>query len=204
MLERYKTKCEARKESYYDAFKKSRDHDDFDANVKRLELAGILDEVMEMIKRYELPDGFEGRKEWLEIGTRYRHIVEPLDIANYYRHLKNEDTGSYMIKGRPKRYKFTQNWLEYAQKMEKESSWESCFWAEVEELQILIRTSNNPGVSEGVMNRILCLVEKVEKWVERQELGADVFFDGSTFIKWWNMLPEQLRSDSRISRLINK
>ncbi|KAJ0047996.1 hypothetical protein Pint_15357 [Pistacia integerrima] len=203
-LERYKAKCEANKHSYYDAFKKSKGHDDFAANVTRLELVGIIDEIMEMIKRYELPDGFEGREEWLNIGTRYRRIVEPLDIANYYRHLKNEDTGAYMIKGRPKRYRFTQKWREYAFKMEKGSSWESCFWAEVEELEICLRTSNNFGLSEDVRERISHLDEKVESWIHRGELGADVFFEGSTFIKWWNTLPEQLRSESRISGLINK
>ncbi|KAJ0105582.1 hypothetical protein Patl1_17949 [Pistacia atlantica] len=203
-LERYKAKCEANKQSYYDAFKKSKGHDDFAANVTRLELVGIIDEIMEMIKRYELPDGFEGREEWLNIGTRYRRIVEPLDIANYYRHLKNEDTGAYMINGRPKRYRFTQKWREYALKMEKGSSWESCFWAEVEELEICLRTSNNFGLSEDVRERISHLEEKVEWWIQREELGADVFFEGSTFIKWWNTLPEQLRSQSRISGLINK
>ncbi|MED6203495.1 Protein eds1L, partial [Stylosanthes scabra] len=61
-----------------------------------------------MLKRYELPDEFEGKKEWIELGTSFRRLVEPLDIANYYRHLKNEDTGPYMIKARPKRYRYTQ------------------------------------------------------------------------------------------------
>lgn len=36
MLERYKARCEARKESSYDPFRKSRDHDDCDANVMTL------------------------------------------------------------------------------------------------------------------------------------------------------------------------
>ncbi|KAK6123010.1 hypothetical protein DH2020_043257 [Rehmannia glutinosa] len=99
-IQEYKTSCEIRKIGYYDAFKIQKDITDFNANVKRLELAGIWDEIVEMIKRYELPDGFEGRKEWIELGTLFRRLLEPLDIANYYRHLKNEDTGPYMVKAR--------------------------------------------------------------------------------------------------------
>lgn len=199
ILEGYKTRCEARRVSYYDAFKLSKDADDFNANVKRLELAGIVDEIMEMLKRYELPDEFEGHREWIDIGTRYRHIVEPLDIANYYRHLKNEDTGSYLIKGRPKRYRYTQRWLEYALKMPG-SSWESCFWAEIEEL--CLRTVNM-GLFEDVKGHILYLERQVQKWVQDRKLGDDIFFEDSTFVKWWKTLPQQHRSGSCISAFIN-
>ncbi|KAG6403976.1 hypothetical protein SASPL_136210 [Salvia splendens] len=101
----------------------------------REELSGIWDEIVEMIKRYELPDGFEGRKEWVELGTLFRRFMEPLDIANYYRHLLNEDTGPYMVKARPKRYKFTQKWREHAERMVAWGSSETTFWAEVEELR---------------------------------------------------------------------
>ena len=88
-LQNYKTTCEMHKgKGYYDAFKVQKESNDFQANVKRLVLAGVWDEVIEMLKRYELPDEFEGDKEWIKRGTEYRRLVEPLDIANYYRHLK--------------------------------------------------------------------------------------------------------------------
>mgnify|MGYP004719308987 FL=1 len=132
-IQGYQTKCEVRKVGYYDAFKLQKDINDFNANVKRLELAGIWDEIIEMLKRYELPDGFEARKEWIELGTMFRRLVEPLYIANYYRHSKNEDTGPYMIRARPTRYRFTQRWLEHAEKMQAGSSSESRFCAVVEE-----------------------------------------------------------------------
>ncbi|KAI5406947.1 hypothetical protein KIW84_053267 [Lathyrus oleraceus] len=105
-LEEYKATCEKNKgKGYYDAFKVQKEEKDFQANVKRLVLAGVWDEIIEMLKRYKLPDEFEGKKEWIELGTRFRRLVEPLDIANYYGHLKNEDTGPYMNKARPKRYR---------------------------------------------------------------------------------------------------
>ncbi|KAK6123445.1 hypothetical protein DH2020_042810 [Rehmannia glutinosa] len=187
-IQEYKTSCEIRKIGYYDAFKIQKDITDFNANVKRLELAGIWDEIVEMIKRYELPDGFEGRKEWIELGTLFRRLLEPLDIANYYRHLKNEDTGPYMVKARPKRYRFTQKWREHAERMAVGLSSESTFWAEVEEVRF------KPYAQ--VKDKILRLEENVVRWVNGGWLGKDVFLDESTFTKWWKMLPFEHRLGS--------
>ncbi|KAL9335149.1 hypothetical protein Peur_072330 [Populus x canadensis] len=173
-LEVYKKKCEL-KVGYYDAFKSSEQKEDFHANVERLELAGIWDEIIEMLKRNELPDEFEGRQTWIDLGTRYRRIVEPLDIANYYRHLKNEDTGPYMGKGRPRRYKCTQRWREHAERLPHEVPG-SCFWAEAEEL--CIKTS-----CQGIKESISHLITKVKKWIKDGELGADVLLENSTFSK---------------------
>lgn len=193
-IQEYQTSCEIRKVGYYDAFKIQKDTNDFNANIKRLELAGIWDELMEMIKRYELPDGFEGRKEWIELGTVFRRLVEPLDIANYYRHSKNEDTGPYMVKARPKRYRFTQKWQAHAERMTTESSTETTFWAEVEELRV------KPFAD--VKDKVLRLEENVATWVRNRMLGKDVFLDESTFTKWWKTLPSEHTSRSCIAGYI--
>ncbi|KAK9277808.1 hypothetical protein L1049_027364 [Liquidambar formosana] len=202
-LKKYQDRCEAGRVSYYDSFKLSKNSDDFQANVKRLELAGMWDEIIEMLKRYELPDEFEGRREWIDLATRFRRILEPLDIANYYRRLKNEDTGPYLIKARPKRYRYTQRWLEHAQKKPKpnEFSSESCFWAEVEEHWIRTR---NKVQFENVKEKILQLEKHVLTWVKRGELGKDVFLEKSTFVEWWNTLPPQHRSGSCIADFMNR
>ncbi|OIT02258.1 PREDICTED: protein EDS1L-like [Nicotiana attenuata] len=194
-IQEYQIKCNIQKVGYYDAFKLQETIDDFNANVKRLELAGIWDEIIEMLKRYELPDSFEGRKEWIKLGTQFRRQVEPLDIANYYRHLKNEDTGPYMIRARPKRYRFTQRWLEHEERVQTGERSESCFWAEVEELR-------NKPIME-VQNRILSLETKAWDWSQSGLLGDDVFFPESTFTKWWKQLPPQHRLTSWISGKIN-
>ncbi|CAN4099333.1 unnamed protein product [Withania somnifera] len=194
-IQEYQTKCDIRKVGYYDAFKLQDTTDDFNANVKRLELAGIMDEIIEMLKRYELPDSFEGRKDWIQLGTQFRRQVEPLDIANYYRHLKNEDTGPYMIRARPKRYRFTQRWLEHAERVQTGARSESCFWAEVEELR------NKPF--EEVKDRVLSLETKSWGWFQTSLLGSDVFFPESTFTKWWKTLPTQHRMASWVSGQIN-
>nr|GMD34633.1 protein EDS1-like [Ipomoea batatas] len=190
----YKTKCEVRKIGYYDSFKLQKTTDDFNANVKRLELAGIMDEVIEMLKRYELPDEFEADEKWVRLGTEFRRQAEPLDIANYYRHLKDEDTGPYMNRARPKRYRFTQRWLEHAERKGTGERSESCFWAEVEELKN-VPVQNYSDVKE----RIGVLEEKAKEWFSKDLLGKDIFLEESTFAKWWKTLPLSHRQGSWIS-----
>lgn len=193
-IQEYQTKCDIRKVGYYDAFKIQNTDDDFNANVRRLELAGIWDEIIEMLKRYELPDSFEGRRDWIELGTQFRRQVEPLDIANYYRHLKNEDTGPYLIRARPKRYRFTQRWLEHFDRVQAGARSESCFWAEVEELR------NKPFAQ--VQDRVLSLETAANGWIQSSLLGDDIFFPESTYTKWWKTLPPQHKQASWVSRKI--
>ncbi|RZR70706.1 hypothetical protein BHM03_00001107 [Ensete ventricosum] len=199
-LSDYRATCEVRGLGYYDTFKLQKDVEDFNANVKRLELAGLWDEIVEMLRRYELPDGFEGRQEWVKLGTQYRWLVEPLDIANYYRHSKNEDTGPYMVKGRPRRYRYTQRWLEHAERSPAGSCTESCFWASVEEL--CIDTGDGKPFVE-VRSRVVELETEVLRWVTKGSLGRDVFVSESTFARWWVTLPRQHRAESCIARFVN-
>ncbi|GJU08760.1 EDS1L-like protein [Tanacetum coccineum] len=161
----YQKACEDRKIGYYDAFKIQKGNKE--ANVKRLELAGIWDEIVEMLKRDELPDGFESNDDWIKLGTKFRKLVEPLDIANYYRHSKDEDIGMYLREGsRPKQPK---------RKM-----------------------------YEKTEEQIIDLKKQVNEWVEKEEVGKDVFLGKYTFVEWWKTLPEKHRSEScLIVHLVN-
>lgn len=197
-LEKYRTMCEVRKIGYYDAFKMQNSTDDFKANIGRLKLTGIWDETIEMLKKYELPDGFEGQKHWIELGTLYRRLVEPLDIANYYRHLKNEDTGPYMMNARPKRYRYTQRWLEHAQGMKAGSCRESCFWAEIEELSRIYKLES----FEAIRERLYFLESELKKWIDSGLISKDLLLEESTFVKWWITLPVQHKSVSCIRGFI--
>ncbi|PRQ16036.1 putative carboxylesterase [Rosa chinensis] len=196
-LEEYRT-FNAQKVGYYDAFKKQNEKRDFDANVRRLVLAGIWDEIIEMLKRYDLPDEFEGEDNWIELGTKFRRLVEPLDIANYYRHAKNEDTGAYMIKGRPRRYRYPQRWLEKKVGLERDTCGESCFWAEVEELLKL--ASNGGKVDE---TRAKKLQEGLARWIEQGVAGEEVFLGDSTFLKLWDELGRLKLQQESIRTLID-
>lgn len=190
-LEEYRALCE-HNVGYFDAFKIQKDRRDFEANVSRIVLIGIWDEIIEMLKRYELPDEFEAIKEWIQLGTRFRRLVEPIDIANYYRHSKDEDTGSYMKKGRPKRYKYLQRWLEHEQKLPAGSCGESLFWAEVEELHKL--TGDITAIYRE-RERVLKLQREVGNWIREGLVGKDVLLKSSTFYSWWQPLPPPLKSE---------
>ncbi|CAL0327693.1 unnamed protein product [Lupinus luteus] len=199
-LEEYKATCEVQK-GYYDAFKVQKETRDFQANVKRLILAGIWDEIIEMLKRYELPDEFEGNSEWVKLGTSFRSLVEPLDIANYYRHLKHEDTGPYMVKARPKRYRYTQRWVEHANRIPTGASSGSTILAEVEELW---SWSNNKKPFDDIKEKVVKLEQDIKKWIEKGEITRDAFLKDSTFVKWWETLPTEHKAKSFIATLIGE
>lgn len=199
-LHGYRGTCEEQGVGYYDAFKFQKEPNDFKANVTRLELAGIWDGIIEMLKRYELPDTFENRKQWVELGTKYRRLVEPLDIANFYRHSKDNDSGPYMIKGRPKRYRYTQRWLEYSNQVNTGSCSESCFWAEIEEL---CNDAGKGKTFEEIKEKVVGVEREILRWVNSGVLGKDVFLEKTTLVKWWRTLPNQHKSVSCIARFMN-
>ncbi|KAJ4974405.1 hypothetical protein NE237_007579 [Protea cynaroides] len=207
-LEDYRDKGEMSQIGYYDAFKLQTDQEDYHANVARLELAAIWDEIPDLLKRFELPDRFECREDWVELGTRFRRLTEPIDIANYYRHSRDKDAGAYLKpeggrQSRPRRYRCTQRWLEHAEGKPAGYFLESCFWAEVEELRICLHTNNQnenrDAAFEKVKDRVLKLEENLLLWVEDERLRGDVFFKKSTFVEWWRELPEGHRRKSQIS-----
>ncbi|RVX13364.1 Protein EDS1 [Vitis vinifera] len=199
-LSEYKKNAETCGLGYYDSFKLQEKQDDFHANVSRLVLAGYWDEMMEMLKAYELPDEFEKRQELIQLGTNYRRMVEPLDIANFYRHAKDEETGFYVKKGtRPKRYRYIQSWLEHDEKKPSGSHSESCFWAEVEDLRIKTRSN---GSSPEIKQKVQQLGQNLMKWIDDESLGKDVLLENSTFVKWWKPLPPEYKSESESSRIM--
>jgi len=141
-LEWYKEGCE--KDSgigYYDTFKRL-DKKDIEADMRRVKLADFWDETIEKWEGHKLPSDFESQNKWINAGNTYRRLVEPLDIAHYYRMCKGK--GNYLSDGRPNRHKVLQKWMEAKEKTRtsrgqrprtKRASLtqDSCFWAYVEE-----------------------------------------------------------------------
>ncbi|WOH10509.1 hypothetical protein DCAR_0729978 [Daucus carota subsp. sativus] len=195
-IQAYQINCEGRNMNYYDAFKHQKDSKiDFKANIKRIELSGMWDEIMDLLQNYELPDGFEGRQDWIKLGTEFRELVEPIDIANYYRHFKNDDCGPYMRNGRPRRYRFTQRWSEHASKTEFRPISSSSFWAEVEELR--------NEKFEDIKEKLEPLEKALQIWQDDGKLCKHVFSHGSTVAEWWKTLPDQYRSTSCLAQYMS-
>ncbi|GKB09308.1 EDS1-like protein [Tanacetum coccineum] len=173
----YKITHDNGNEDYYEAFKLQDKEDDFVANVNRLELAKIYDVIIEMVMRHDLPDEFEACNELIVLGTKFRRLIEPLDIANYYRHLK----GDGYMDVRPKRYKFTQRWYEHARVMGFESISESNFVAEVEELKKEVETPKNK-TREQVKKGVEDIKNLVEKWKSDDKIENDDVFWGYSIL----------------------
>lgn len=109
-----------------------------------------------------------------------------------------------MNKARPKRYRYTQRWLEHAKRLAKKDITESSIWAEVEELCSWI---SNKKPFEDVKERVLKCEQDIKKWTEKgEELTKDVFSKDPTFMKLWENLPVEHKSTSCISTLftVNK
>ncbi|XP_030521506.1 protein EDS1L-like isoform X3 [Rhodamnia argentea] len=197
-LEKYRTANKDRNVGYYDAFKLQEEEEDFKANVKRLELAAIWDDIVEMLRHEQLPDGFEADKKWVDLGTRFRRLVEPIDIANYYRHSRDDVAGHYMERrSRPSRYKYTQRWREHAEQLPKDSCGESCFWAEVEKLKVEVAKKQ----WDEIENEVLDLETRLEDWYNKdKEDKSDMFLRKSTLVEWW----QTLRADHKLKSCIKK
>jgi hypothetical protein len=92
-LEWYKERCEKEDGiAYYDSFK-YQDKKDIPVDRHRLKLEGFWDEIIDLWERHELPGNFESQNKWINAGNAYRKLVEPLDIAHYYR---NNGNGNYL------------------------------------------------------------------------------------------------------------
>lgn len=169
---------------YYEAFKLQKEHDvDFLVNVDRLKLAKIFDEIVEMVMRDDLPDEFEGREEWVKVGTEFRRLFEPLDIGNYYRHSKGDDNNKVYLDVRPKRYKFTQRWYEHANGMGFELVSETNFVALLEEIKKEVEETKKKPI-DMVKEEFQNLEKQVQNWISDHKIRKDdddVFWGESFF-----------------------
>jgi len=202
-LEWYKERCEKQIGiTYYDSFKKN-DRKDIDANLRRVKLALFWDEIIEMLEGHELPRDFQSKNKWIYAGNTYSRLVEPLDIAHYYR--MYEGKGNYLSDGRPTRHKVLQKWME-----EKESTRsstdkkprtkfaslteDSCFWAHVEDA-----LKDLENLKQGQHQKLESL-EMFEGYMTRMindhKISSEVFLEQSSFMVWWTDWKEHNKNQS--------
>ncbi|GLJ46057.1 hypothetical protein SUGI_0970290 [Cryptomeria japonica] len=230
-LRDYRNRCARMNIGYYDAFKEvafkeEKEKPDFYANLSRLNLVAFYDRLEEMVETHQVPDDFQFIEELIEMATEYRLLVEPFDIANYYRLGKHEDSGHYMKNARPRRFKAIEKWLADIKPEDKKQALlqnqgqitkDSCFWARVEEISWLMSTpKENPDVNKlqnkenpdvnKLQNKDNPDVNKFQNYVkqlmERNELRVDeVVMGESSFVKWWKKLSPQDQQASPISSI---
>lgn len=197
-VEWYKESCDNSSDQmgYYDAFKKRASSKRGDqVNMNRHKLASFWDRVIELWESNQLPYDFHKKSKWVNSLQFYKLLVEPLEIAEYYRKEMHLVKGHYLSNGRPRRFQISDRWWKERRKNEKENdartkfasaTQDSCFWARLEEAQELLTALQS---KEGVMKQeiwenIRKFNEYARRLVERKEVSKDVLARNSSYTKW--------------------
>ncbi|KAK4426760.1 Lipase-like PAD4 [Sesamum alatum] len=210
-LEWYKTYCDRSDDQlgYYDSFKRrGASKRDFKVNMNRLRLGCFWDDVIYKLEKNQLAHDFHKLPKYVNASQFYKLLVEPLEIAEYYRTGVHREKGHYVEHGREKRFKIFDRWWGDRKVGDEESkprskyaslTQDSCFWAKVEEARDLIYNvtrETDPG-------RHLLLLDKIQKFeqyangmIERKEVSVDVLAKNSSynlFREEWSGLKSQLQ-----------
>ncbi|KAK4780303.1 hypothetical protein SAY87_016409 [Trapa incisa] len=199
-IEWYKSTCEASPErlGYYDTFKQMRTTKrEHAVNMSRVSLAAFWNGVIAMWERNELPHDFDRMAKWIYAANSYRLLVEPLDIADYYRTEQHLERGHYMEGGRERRYRIFEQWLKEKEARKRRSrrrsgfaalTQDSCFWARVEEAKQWSEAARSgqgdPAKLRPVLERIYEFERHATGLIDNREVSVDVLAENSSYSKW--------------------
>uniref|UniRef100_A0A2P2KZ26 Lipase-like PAD4 n=1 Tax=Rhizophora mucronata TaxID=61149 RepID=A0A2P2KZ26_RHIMU len=181
---------------YYDSFKqRGASKRGSKVNMNRHKLARFWDNVIKMLENNELPHDFLRRSKWVKASHFYKLLVEPLDIAEYYRTGMNHVKGHYISHGRERRYQIFDRWWEETVR-EKENNkrskfasltQDSCFWARLEEAREwldYVRTESNLRTLASLWEKIVEFQRYASELVEKKEVSKDVVAKNSSYSIW--------------------
>lgn len=204
-IEWYKASCDASDDrmGYYDSFKqREASKKDSKVDMNRIKLARFWDDLIQMWDRNQLPHDFHRRLKWVNGSQFYKLLVEPLDIAEYYRTGMHRVKGHYVKHGRERRYKVFDTWWSNRNVGEEENNQrnryasltqDSCFWASVEEAREWIENVRSESDS-GKLTLIWQNIDKFEQYaislVQRKEVSIDVLAENSSYSLWMKDLRE--------------
>ncbi|KAF8377071.1 hypothetical protein HHK36_030444 [Tetracentron sinense] len=208
-IEWYKALCDDSYDQmgYYDSFKlRGASKRDFKINLNRLKLARFWNNVIHMLDTNQLPHDFHKREKWVNTSHFYKLLVEPLDIAEYYRPGTHRTKGGYLMHGRERRYKIFDRWWRERKVTENDNNkrskyagltQDSCFWARVEEAREWLENAR----SENDVWKLAEIWENIGKFelyarrlVESKEVSRDVLAKNSSYSLWveeWKQLKSQ-------------
>jgi hypothetical protein len=202
---------------YYDAFKQRRSPRKFhQANMCRIRLGQFWDGVLTMLDSGQLPHDFHRRAKWVMAAHSYQLLIEPLDIADYYRNNLHQTRGSYILHGRERRYELFDRWWKQKgctginvvapsssrSRRSKNAglTQDTCFWARVEDARELTESVSECDTAELAMK--LEELQEFERYasnlVASKEVSVDVLAPQSSYTLWleeWNQL--KLRDEVR-------
>ncbi|KAG9442128.1 hypothetical protein H6P81_017982 [Aristolochia fimbriata] len=196
-VEWYKAYCDNRGLSYYDSFRlRLAPKRDSAVNMARFKLGNFWDRVIEMVQSNQLPCDFPRRAKFVNASHFYTLMVEPLEIAEYYRTGKHRTQGHYLVAGRQKRFQVFDKWWQQRtlgiasqRKRRALAGWtqDSCFWAKVEEANEWTESlrKEKDGVAQAELWKKLVVFEEYAKnLVERKEVSKDVLAEESSYSSW--------------------
>lgn len=199
-IEWYKAYCDDHL-GYYDSFKLRRaSKREAQVNMNRIKLAQFWDDVIDMIQTNQLPHDFDKRAKWVNASQFYKLLVEPLEIAEYYRTGKHRTQGQYLVRGRERRFEIFDRWwqersvnedIECSKKTRRSRfaglTQDSCFWARVEEAKewaVEARRESNLGKLTVLWENLNNFDRYTSEFIERKEVSRDVLAEGSSYFLW--------------------
>ncbi|KAL7604515.1 hypothetical protein Lser_V15G20622 [Lactuca serriola] len=170
------------KGGYYDAYKNADITDKFESKDVIIKLQRFQEQYWkETVKNSDLMS----RMRWLYNGTNYRRIMEPLDIADYYKSGRKN-----YIANRPEHFELLQKLSEDEKKVRMKAASltvDSCFWAHVEEALISLTDLKNGDLSSTTTDTDQFDFEVyLLGAINEKSLSPDVFLEGSSLMKWWS------------------
>ncbi|CAA0833898.1 Lipase-like PAD4 [Striga hermonthica] len=208
-IEWYKAFCDYHHSGYYDSFKqRGASKRGSKVNMNRIRLAAFWDKLLLMIDSNQLTHDFHKLPKYVNASRSYTLLVEPLEIAEYYRTGMHEKKGHYIQHGREKRFKIFDRWWRERKVGDEENgprsrfaglTQDSCFWARVEEARDYVYRVTCE-VDSGRHLELLDEIGRFEKYarglVERMEVSVDVLAKDSSyslFKEEWEVLKCQLK-----------
>ncbi|XP_042519387.1 senescence-associated carboxylesterase 101-like [Macadamia integrifolia] len=202
------------REGYYDDYKNKASKRSLDARLFEKLLTEYWQKKVEEAKRIpQKGGGVPLEIVYLGAGTNYRRMVEPLEIAEFYRMGKKK-----YLKHRPNHYKLLQKWLDDDEKNSNSLSSmmmmrnrknltlteDSCFWAHVEDAMISIQMLKNGNklTGESPEEDLKEFEGYVMGLIENLKVSPEIFLEKSTFMSWWTEY-SKIIEDGHTSPLIN-
>ncbi|OVA16255.1 Lipase [Macleaya cordata] len=197
-MEWYKKVSKAVGIGYYDTYKRRQTQRDMDVIKYKNVLTNYWEDTVREAERNP-QQGVSLRTRWLFAGTNYRTMVEPLDIADYYRRPGKKD---YQTQARKQHYIILQKWQEEVDKAAMDQNKtktrntaaslteDSCFWAHVEDALILCKSLMNGeearnGTEEPARKKLVEFEYYVMDLLKKFTVSPEIFLEKSSFMKWW-------------------
>lgn len=199
-LEWYKKDSKSGNIGYYDSYKnKGLSKKDMEVVKFKKYLTNYWEKMVDEAEKMPQKEEASFRKRWLYAGTNYRRMVEPLDIAEYY---KDKGRTGYKTHGRSRHYIQLEKWLEEKgkpassaveakkQKVSASLTEDSCFWVHVEEALIQCKLMRNGEGGELARRNVIKFEEYVMEQIKNYALSPEIFLGGSSFMQWWKEYEE--------------